>query len=59
MVSINVRLSAGSPIIEVIKRTPVQHKRWQSVTYKGKRYQLFGGPYTDADYRINLSLPIG
>lgn len=27
----------------VVRRVPRQHKGWQSVSYKGKRYQLFGG----------------
>jgi len=27
----------------LIERIPRQHKGWQSVTYKGKRYQVFGG----------------
>ena len=29
--------------VEIVNRVPRQHSGWQSVTYKGKRYQLFGG----------------
>ena len=36
--------------------TPVQHLGWQSVRYKGKRYQLRGGVSTD--YFICLNNPI-
>jgi hypothetical protein len=34
----------------------VQHKGWQSITYSGKRYQLFGG--VRGGYFINLGRPI-
>lgn len=42
--------------VEIIRRIPRQHARWQSVTYKGKRYQLFGGVHTN--YFICLDDPI-
>lgn len=42
--------------IETIERTPRQHSGWQSITYKGKRYQLMGGIRTN--FWINLTLPI-
>ena len=32
--------------IAIVERVPRQHSNWQSVTYKGKRYQLFGGVRT-------------
>lgn len=32
----------GRVIAEVFRHTR-QHKGWESVTYKGKRYQVFGG----------------
>ena len=30
-------------LITVIDRSPRQHAGWESITYKGARYQLFGG----------------
>jgi len=48
---------SGFPdVVEQVERTPRQHSRWKSVTYKGIRYQLMGGIRTN--YWINLSLPI-
>lgn len=29
--------------VETADRRPRLHRNWESVTYKGKRYQLFGG----------------
>lgn len=43
--------------LETEARTPRQHKGWQSVTYKGKRYALRGGVRTD--YFICLNNPLG
>lgn len=42
--------------VELASRAVRQHSRWQSVTYKGKRYQLHGGVYTD--WFICLNTPI-
>lgn len=33
----------GFKIVDEIARTVRNHAGWQSVTYKGRRYQLFGG----------------
>jgi len=30
-------------VLEVIERSIRQHSGWESVRYKGKRYQVFGG----------------
>lgn len=43
--------------VEWITRIPRQHNGWQSVTYKGKRYQLHGGIHTN--YFISLLSPLG
>ena len=53
-----VRMSDGTftDIVEVAERVPRQHRNWQSVTYKGKRYQLFGGIHTN--WFICLNSPI-
>lgn len=32
--------------VGIAQRVPRQHSNWQSVTYKGKRYQLLGGVRT-------------
>jgi len=49
---IHVRSGLGNPLrngdgftdtIEQVWRIPRQHSGWQSVQYKGKRYQLHGG----------------
>ena len=37
-------------------RVPRRHQGWDSVTYKGRRYQLFGGVRTS--HFIDLSNPI-
>jgi hypothetical protein len=42
--------------VEIAQRIPRQHAGWQSVTYKGKRYQLFGG--THVFWFICLNSPI-
>ena len=42
--------------IEWATRKPRIHRGWQSVTYKGERYQLMGGIRTQ--YWINLRHPI-
>jgi hypothetical protein len=60
MNGIQVRTGKGSTdgaggftdVVDVISRTPKKHSGWQSVTYKGKRYQLLGGIRTD--YFISL-----
>ena len=43
-------------IREVIYRVPRDHAGWQSVTYKGQRYQLFG--LVHSPYFINLRHPL-
>ena len=35
------------------ERVPRQHNRWQSVTWKGRRYQLHGGIRTSRFICIN------
>ena len=42
--------------IKTIWRVPRDHTGWQSIKYKGKRYQLFGGIRTE--YFICLNSPI-
>lgn len=42
--------------IEKVSRVPRQHKGWESVTYKGQRYQLHGGIHTE--WFICLTTPI-
>lgn len=63
--NIRVRTGLGNPKgdgtgftdeIETIARTPRQHKGWESVNYKGKRYQLHGGVHTP--WFICLNSPI-
>lgn len=46
----------GYRIIGTAKRIPRDHSGWQSVTYRGKRYQLYGGIYTPLF--INISNPL-
>lgn len=48
--------SEFSDSVEVVERVPQQHSGWQSVTYKWKRYQLFGG--THVFWFICLDKPI-
>jgi len=60
-VTLDVRSGEGNPnivgdfndVIEVVERVPRQHKRWQSVKYKGRRYQLFGGIHTNLFICLN------
>lgn len=54
--TINLHTQIFNDVIEVVDRSHRQHKGWQSVRYKGKRYQLFGGVYTA--YFICLNSPI-
>jgi hypothetical protein len=42
--------------VEWIVRKPREHSGWQSVTYEGRRYKLWGGIRTN--FWINLSMPI-
>ena len=53
-----VRLSDGTftDVITTAQRAVRQHAGWQSVTYQGKRYQLFGGIHTN--WFICLNSPI-
>ncbi len=61
---ISVRSGTGSvnstgeftDVIEIVDRSPRRHKGWDSVQYKRKRYQLYGGIRTD--YFICLNNPI-
>jgi hypothetical protein len=43
-------------VIEVVSRCVQYHSGWESITYKGKRYQLLGGIRTD--WFINAANPI-
>lgn len=42
--------------VEIVERVPRQHSRWQSITYKWVRYQVFGGIRNR--YYICLNNPI-
>jgi hypothetical protein len=42
-------------VVEVIDRQPQQHAGWESVAYRGRRYQVFG---TRVPSFIDLSNPI-
>ena len=42
---------------ETATRIPRHHSGWQSVRYKGRRYQLFGG--IRGPFYITLDMPIG
>lgn len=66
MIQIQVRTGLGTvtrdgnwftDFVKTINRVPRQHKGWQSVTYKGKRYQLYGGVHVLSF--ICLNNPIG
>lgn len=63
LLQISVRSGHGSvvgrdfnDVVEVVDRVPRFHSRWQSIRYKCKRYQLFGGVRTP--YFICLNNPI-
>lgn len=68
MIPINVRTGVGTiaslgldereftDTIETVWRIPRKHTGWESVRYKGKRYQLFGGCYVN--WFICLNSPI-
>lgn len=43
-------------VLEHAIRIPRKHKNWESVVYKGKRYQLYGGCYVNPF--INFDFPI-
>lgn len=46
----------GFRIVETVIRSTRQHSGWESCTYRGKRYQVFGGVRT---YQfIDLANPI-
>lgn len=62
---IHVRQGDGNPTKDcngftdtttTANREPRQHKNWQSVTYKGKRYQLFGGVHVPLFICLNHPL---
>lgn len=63
-VELVVRLGLGtvtdevqfSDKVEIVDRVPTFNVGWQSVTYKGRRYQLFGGIRTP--FFICLNDPI-
>jgi hypothetical protein len=40
-------------IVETVARKPRQHTGWQSITYQGRRYQLFGGVRTSLFICLN------
>lgn len=43
-------------VVDIIERAPRWHVGWQSVTYKGKRYQVRGGIRNP--WFINLRHPL-
>ena len=48
---------SGFPdVVDQVERVPRHHSGWQSITYKGNRYQLMGGIRTY--FWINLTMPI-
>lgn len=47
---------AFTDVVDTACRNPRQHFGWQSVWYRGRRYQLFGGVRTD--HFICLNNPI-
>lgn len=51
-----INLNKSNRVIEVIDREPQPHAGWDSVNYKGKRYQLFGG--IRGNYFVDLANPI-
>jgi len=53
-----VRLSDGvfTDVLTTATRAVRQHSGWQSVRYKGQRFQLFGGIHTN--WFICLNSPI-
>ncbi len=64
-VNLHVRTGAGTvswdgetftDTVEIANRAPRSHTGWQSITYKRKRYQLFGNVRTP--FFICLSNPI-
>ena len=46
----------GLAAVDIQTRIPKHHAGWQSVTYRGRRYQLFGG--IRARLFINVNRPI-
>lgn len=46
----------GYCVVDTIERAPRWHRGWQSVTYKGKRYQVHGG-FRNPQF-INLRHPL-
>lgn len=42
-----------SDVVGHVWRIPRNHSGWCSVTYKGKRYQVFGGVYVDLFICLN------
>ena len=55
-VGIEVRAFAGAPAEKIITRQVYYSVAGLTVEYKGIMYRLFGGPYTQALYHINLQL---
>jgi hypothetical protein len=54
--TVSLHTGEFSDEVEQADRVPRQHAGWQSVRYKGKRYQFFGGIRTS--FFIDLSNPI-
>lgn len=54
--TVSIYTSRFSDVVGYVWRIPRNHSGWCSVTYKGKRYQLFGGVYVD--FFICLNRPI-
>lgn len=51
--TINSYTGEFTDVIEKVQRVVRQHHGWQSVTYKGKRYQLLGGVRTNCFICLN------
>jgi len=47
----------GFKVLATIERVPQQHTGWQSVSWQGNRYQLFGG-IRNPEF-IDIANPIG
>lgn len=54
--TVSLHTGKFNDVVTTAQRVPRQHRNWQSVTYKGKRYQLFGGIHTN--WFICLNSPI-
>ena len=58
-VTLSARRYAGGPVVDTVTRVPAARRGYAVIKYRCRMYQLFGGPLARADYRINLSLPLG